>query len=78
MAEFKRGQFDRYSNFARIGDGSLGGKGRGLAFIDTVIKRHPDLEEMNNALVTIPKTLVLCTDIFDVFMDINNLYQVGL
>ncbi|MDO5572065.1 MAG: PEP/pyruvate-binding domain-containing protein [Bacteroidales bacterium] len=78
VAEFKRGQFDRYSNFARIGDGSLGGKGRGLAFIDSLIKRHPDLEEFDKATVTIPKTLVLCTDLFDEFMDMNNLYQVGL
>ncbi len=78
VAEFKRGQFDRYSNFARIGEGSLGGKGRGLAFIDSMIKSHPDLERFGNASVTIPKTLVLCTDLFDEFMDTNNLYQVGL
>lgn len=32
VAVFKRDRFDRYSNFARIGDGSLGGKGRGLSF----------------------------------------------
>lgn len=78
VAEFKRGQFDRYSNFARIGEGSLGGKGRGLAFIDSLIKRHPVLEQFGKASVTIPKTLVLCTDLFDEFMDTNNLYQVGL
>lgn len=78
VAEFKRGQFDRYSNFARIGDGSLGGKGRGLAFIDSLLKRHPGLEEENRSPITIPKTLVLCTDLFDEFMDTNHLYQVGL
>jgi Phosphoenolpyruvate synthase/pyruvate phosphate dikinase len=78
VAEFRRGQFDRYSNFARIGEGSLGGKGRGLAFIDSLIKSHPELEEYEKATVTIPKTLVLCTDLFDEFMDTNHLYQVGL
>ncbi|MEG1586670.1 MAG: PEP/pyruvate-binding domain-containing protein, partial [Bacteroidales bacterium] len=78
VAEFRRGQFDRYSNFARIGEGSLGGKGRGLAFIDSLIKHNPTLEMYNGASVTIPKTLVLCTDLFDDFMDANNLYQVGL
>ncbi|UVV76533.1 phosphoenolpyruvate synthase [Bacteroides fragilis] len=78
VAVFKRDRFDRYSNFARIGDGSLGGKGRGLAFIDNMVKRHPEFEEFENARVAIPKTVVLCTDVFDEFMDTNNLYQVAL
>ncbi len=78
VAVFQRDRFDKYSNFARIGDGSLGGKGRGLAFIDSMIKRYPELGEFKNAKVTIPKTVVLCTDIFDEFMENNNLYQVGL
>ncbi len=78
VAEFKRDRFDRYSNFARIGEGSLGGKGRGLAFIDNMIKRHPDFEDFENATVAIPKTVVLCTDIFDEFMDSNRLYQLAL
>ena len=78
VAEFKRERFDRYSNFARIGEGSLGGKGRGLAFIDNMIKRHTDFEDFENASVAIPKTVVLCTDIFDEFMDSNRLYQLAL
>lgn len=78
VAEFLRDRFDRYSNFARIGEGSLGGKGRGLAFIDNLVKRHSEFESFENATVTIPKTVVLCTDIFDEFMDTNNLYQVAL
>lgn len=78
VAIFKRDRFDRYSHFARIGEGSLGGKGRGLAFIDNMVKRHPEFEEFEHATVAIPKTVVLCTDIFDEFMDSNNLYQVAL
>lgn len=78
VAIFKRDRFDRYSNFARIGEGSLGGKGRGLAFIDNMVKRHPEFDEFENAKVAIPKTVVLCTDIFDEFMETNNLYQVAL
>ena len=78
VAVFDRGKYDRYAHFARIGDGSLGGKGRGLAFLDNVIKRHPELTQFENASVSIPKTVVLCTDIFDSFMDANNLYQVAL
>ena len=78
VAEFIKERFDSYSNFARIGEGSLGGKGRGLAFIDNLVKRHVEFESFENATVTIPKTVVLCTDIFDEFMDTNNLYQVAL
>ena len=78
VAVFQRDRFDRYSNFARIGEGSLGGKGRGLAFIDNMVKRHIEFEEFENATVVIPKTVVLCTDIFDEFMDTNGLYQVAL
>ncbi|KAA6319877.1 hypothetical protein EZS27_030279, partial [termite gut metagenome] len=78
VAVFQRDRFDLYSNFARIGEGSLGGKGRGLAFIDNMIKRYPELEEFENAQVVIPKTLVLCTDIFDDFMESNELYQIAL
>ncbi|MCQ2223504.1 MAG: phosphoenolpyruvate synthase, partial [Bacteroidaceae bacterium] len=78
VAVFQRERFDKYSNFARIGEGSLGGKGRGLAFLDHIIKRHADLNEMDNVQTMIPKTVVLCTDIFDEFMDTNELYQVAL
>lgn len=78
VAVFKRDRFDRYSNFARIGEGSLGGKGRGLAFIDNMVKRYPEFTEFENAKVAIPKTVVLCTDIFDEFMETNNLYQMAL
>ena len=78
VAVFDRGKFDAYGHFARIGDGSLGGKGRGLAFLDNIIKRHPELNQYPGAQVAIPKTLVLCTDVFDDFMDKNNLYQIAL
>ena len=78
VAVFDRGKFDAYSHFARIGDGSLGGKGRGLAFLDNIIKRHPELNQFEGVTVSIPRTVVLCTDIFDEFMDTNNLYQIAL
>ena len=78
VAVFQRERFDQYSNFARIGEGSLGGKGRGLAFIDHLLGRHTDLNEKEGVTVCIPKTVVLCTDIFDEFMDTNDLYQVAL
>ncbi len=78
VAVFQRDRFDQYSNFARIGEGSLGGKGRGLAFIDNMIKKHTDMNMYEDVDVRIPKTVVLCTDIFDEFMENNQLYQTAL
>lgn len=78
VAVFDRMKFDSYSHFARIGEGSLGGKGRGLAFLDNIIKMHPEFNSFEGATVQIPKTVVLCTDVFDQFMEQNNLYQIAL
>lgn len=75
VAVFQKDRFDQYSNFARIGEGSLGGKGRGLAFLDRMISKQ---REGLGGLLYIPKTLVLCTDIFDEFMDTNDLYGIAL
>ena len=78
VAEFHKDRFDRYSNFARIGKGSLGGKGRGLAFIDSIIKNNPECDNFEGAVIRIPHTVVLCTDIFDEFMEMNGLYPTAL
>ena len=78
VAEYLRGRFDRFSHFARIGEGSLGGKGRGIAFIDHILKKHAVFESLPDVEIRIPKTLVLCTDIFDRFMEKGGLYQVAL
>ena len=78
VAVFQRGRFDYYSNFARIGEGSLGGKARGLAFVDSIIKKNPECDNLDGITIAIPRTVVLCTDIFDEFMESNNLYGVAL
>lgn len=78
VAVFKKDRFDYYSNFARIGEGSLGGKGRGLAFIDSIIKANPVCDNFDGITISIPRTVVLCTDIFDEFMANNDLYPVAL
>lgn len=78
VAVFDKDRFDEYSNFARIGDGSIGGKGRSIAFIDNIVKEYPDLNRDSNVVVKIPRTVVMCTDIFDEFMEVNDLYPIAL
>lgn len=78
IAEFRRDRFDEYLSFTRIGNGSIGGKARGLAFLDSVIKRHRELDSFEGVITMIPRTVVLCTDIFDEFMEENKLYKIAL
>ena len=78
VAIFEKDRFDHYSNFARIGQGSLGGKGRGLAFVDSIIKKNPECDNFQGLSISIPRSVVLCTDIFDRFMAENRLYPLAL
>jgi CheY-like chemotaxis protein len=78
IADFYREHFDEYLAFTRIGEGSMGGKARGLAFLDYLIKQNPFFESFDDTSISIPRTVVLTTDVFDEFMAQNNLYEVGL
>ncbi len=62
----------------RIGESSIGGKARGLAFLDTLIKRNRLYNRFDGVEITIPRTIVIGTDIFDEYMEMNNLYKVAL
>lgn len=78
IAEFYRDRFDEYLSFARIGQGSIGGKARGLAFLDSLIMRNRLMDKYDDLIITIPRTVVIGTDIFDEFMEENDLYRIAL
>ncbi len=78
IAQFRRDSFDEYLSLSRIGEGSLGGKARGLAFLDSMIKRNQLYDKWDGVRITIPKTVVLGTDVFDQFMEENDLYKIGM
>jgi CheY-like chemotaxis protein len=78
IAKFDKTSFDEYQIFSRIGEGSIGGKARGLAFINSIIKKNKLYNRFPDVLITIPRTVVLSTDAFDEFMENNNLYAVAL
>ncbi len=78
IAIFDKENYDKYISFARTGDGSVGGKARGLAFLDSMIKRNWTKEKYPEVSISIPNTLVIATDIFDWFMEENNLYETAL
>lgn len=78
IAKFDKNSFDEYLIFSRIGDGSIGGKARGLAFINSIIKKNNIFNKFPGVIITIPRTVVLSTDIFDDFMEENDLYKIGM
>lgn len=78
IAKFDKNNFDEYLVFSRIGDGSIGGKARGLAFVNSVIKKNKIFNKFPGIIITIPRTVVLSTDIFDDFMEENDLYKIGM
>lgn len=78
IGKFDRDRFDEYLLFSRIGENSIGGKARGLAFIDSLLNRNKLLKKYPNVIITIPRTIVMGTDIFDEFMESNKLYPVAL
>jgi CheY-like chemotaxis protein len=78
IAKFDKTSFDEYMMFSRIGDASIGGKARGLAFINSVIKNYSLFNKYENVVISIPRTVVLSTDIFDEFMETNDLYKIGM
>ena len=78
IAKFDRSNFDEYQIFSRIGEGSIGGKARGLAFINSIIKKNKLYNKFPDVIITIPRTIVLSTDVFDEFMETNNLYSIAM
>ncbi|MCX7863208.1 MAG: phosphoenolpyruvate synthase [Bacteroidales bacterium] len=78
IAKFDGKNIDEYLTFSRIGDGSLGGKARGLAFVDLLIKKYELLDKWQGVQVSIPRTVVISTDVFDEFMETHDLYKIAL
>jgi CheY-like chemotaxis protein len=73
VADYDRDGFDPRHDFQRIGGGSLGGKARGLAFMRMLLGRRHVAEGLDRVEVTVPSAVVLATDVFDRFLEDNDL-----
>ena len=78
ITEFRKDYFDPYNSFARIGSGSLGGKARGLGFVNTLINNFSVREKFDDVEVFVPSAVVIATDVFDQFMEENDLFSYAL
>lgn len=78
VADFSRRTFDLSSPFVRIGGGSLGGKGRGLAFMNSILHRYGVTHRFPDTVIQVPATAVIGTDVFDKFMAQSELREFAL
>lgn len=73
VAEFDPATYNRYITFSRTKGGSLGGKARGLAFINSLIEQNELLSRWEDVILTIPRTFAVTTASFDTFIKYNSL-----
>jgi CheY-like chemotaxis protein len=78
ITEFKKDTFDPETSFARIGGGSLGGKARGLGFLSTLINSYEVRRQFQGVQIAVPPAVVLGAELFDRFLDENNLRKFAL
>ncbi|MFQ5650516.1 MAG: PEP/pyruvate-binding domain-containing protein [bacterium] len=78
ITDFDRDTFYPHSSFARIGGGSLGGKARGLSFVNRLVYNYKVNESYDRVNVSVPPAVVLGTEVFDRFLDENDLHQFAL
>ena len=78
IEDFSRERFDAGSRFARIGGGSLGGKARGLAFVDALLTGTDLKREFPGISIQVPRSVVIGTDVFDEFLEANRLRMMAL
>ncbi len=73
VVDFDREHFDAMATFYRIGGGSLGGKARGLAFIESLLNQFPIDRHFPGVRIAVPSSVVVATEVFDRFMEENDL-----
>ena len=76
IAHFDPDRYGRHIWFSRMGDGSLGGKARGLAFLNNLVSKNKLEDKYDNVRISIPRTVVVATDYFDQFIIENGLQYV--
>jgi CheY-like chemotaxis protein len=77
ITEFAKESFDPKNSFARIGSGSLGGKARGLGFINMLINNYSIHDRFPGVDISVPSAVVIATDVFDRFLLDNNLESIA-
>ncbi|MCK5773881.1 MAG: phosphoenolpyruvate synthase [Thermoplasmata archaeon] len=78
IMDFPRQNFEFEQTFTRLGGGSLGGKGRGIAFLSSLLSRSGHMTALKECRIMLPETLVIATDEYDRFMNENDIQEAAL
>ncbi len=78
ITDFKKESYNPQSDLARIGSGSLGGKARGLSFLNALINHFNLQDKFKDILIQVPPGIIIGTDVFDFFLDENELRSFAL
>ncbi|MFH1688706.1 MAG: PEP/pyruvate-binding domain-containing protein [Candidatus Eisenbacteria bacterium] len=78
VEEFSSATFEPETTFSRIGSGSLGGKGRGLAFVNSLLNAYEIEDRIDGVHIHVPSSAVVATGVFDQFMDESGLTSFAL
>jgi len=78
ILDFGLSKMDLESSFNRIGSGSLGGKGRGIAFFNTLLSNSDIQNKYKDIKIKTPRSFVICSGIFEEFMESNNLEEIAV
>lgn len=76
VARFDAETYSDAIAFARIGEGSLGGKARGLAFMNSMLIKYRQYDKHEGVRIMIPRSVVIATEYFDEFIRMNGLQYV--
>jgi CheY-like chemotaxis protein len=78
MIPFRKENYDAEITFARLGHGSVGGKARGLSFVNILINNYMVQHHFAGVSIQVPPAVVICTGVFDEFMSTNHLTRFAL
>lgn len=78
ITDFGPIRFDLDNSFVRLGNGSMGGKARGIAFLNTLLLESPVKKEIADVNIMTPHTFVICSEVFEEFITENNLQKIAI
>ncbi|AET68530.1 phosphoenolpyruvate synthase/pyruvate phosphate dikinase [Desulfosporosinus orientis DSM 765] len=78
ITDFGQSKMDMDNSLLKLGSGSLGGKGRGVAFFNSILSQTEVFKKYNNIRIKTPQSFVICSEVFEEFLEINSLQEMAI